>query len=157
VFIDPANTNWIAWNNADDLLVMNSGCSVGEVHQGRCLRGNLVDDEIFITVINPSGGSLGRRYDFSVHNNVIFGAADAAPDVFRSSSDIVDEAGLHDFIFTESGIYQFRFSWQNAFTGPASHPDTYLLVDVVPEPATALLLGLGLVGIAAARRRRSLH
>lgn len=170
VFIDPAQTNWIAWNNAPDVIIVNAGCS-----GGHCLGpgGFGTDDYIQITVTAPGGGSSSVAYDqnnaygnSTGQQNVIFGTAAAAPDAIRTSpsfgsppnvTTIFDEAGAQNSIFTTAGNYLFEFSWRNLYTGGAGHPDTYLLRDVVenngaPEPETALLVGLALLGLAMTRR-----
>ena len=151
LFIDPAVTNWIAWNNAPEVVVSRAS-RPGEVFLGP--GGFGTDDLISLTVVSPDGGSLTVDLDrndatgrWSGPQNVIFGSAAAAPDVFRqypsfapvpgpgdtfagpNTEFFIDEAGSHNAIFTTAGTYEFRFSFRNTATKSAGHPDIYLLVD----------------------------
>jgi hypothetical protein len=139
--IDPAVTGWIAWNNTPG-VTLGRPARPGEAFLGP--GGFGTDDYIELTVVNPAGEPLTVELD---HNdptgrwegpqNVIFGSAGSAPDVFRRYPDFadppgqeffIDEQGSHNAIFSAAGDYEFRFSFRNRYTASASHPDIYLLV-----------------------------
>jgi surface-anchored protein len=84
------------------------------------------------------------------------------PDFWMASSDGLDgndaidlgSGGAHNFwSFTEAGEYDLTWSWtgQHGTDGEVSESATYAF-NVVPEPTSAALLGLG--GLALVRRRR---
>jgi len=142
VFVNPAITSWIAWNNAASLALANPLCA-----GGFCLGpgGFGTDDFIALRVVNPGGSALTVNLDQNNAfgnsfgpQNVIFGTAAAAPDALRRSpffgsppnvTTIFNEAGTHNAVFTTPGIYQFQFSFRDAFPGGAGHSDIFLLKD----------------------------
>lgn len=149
--INPALTNWIAWNNTPIVSNANVSCSAGEPYAGFCLSGAM-DDYIRITVTNPGGTSLTHTFDRNNTNNgplfdeannnqnVIFGTANAAPDArrnnFSAANFFFDEPGAHNSIFTASGNYTFDFAFWDEFAGGASHGSIYLLVDDIGQGET---------------------
>lgn len=174
VYIDPATTDWIAWNTASSLVIPYAGCS-----GGYCLGpgGYGTDDQIELTVTNPGGSSLTALIDVndgygvsSGIQNVIYGTAATAPDALRyldiyhtSTLLVFDDSGSHNAIFTTAGMYTFDFGWQNIATSGGSHPTTWLLVqteslETTPLPAALPLFasslgGLGLLGWRRKRKR----
>jgi hypothetical protein len=180
-FLDPALTSWVAWNDAATVALSNAGCSAfASGAAGKCL-GSLggTDDSIQLTVVNPLSASLTVNLDQNTafgnsfgQQNVIFGTASAAPDAIRRSpsfgippnvTTIFNEAGAFNSIFTVAGTYTFNFSFRNAFSIFAGHPDIYLLAEVaqpstsIPEPATLLLVGVGLLALAYWRSRTAIR
>jgi hypothetical protein len=141
VFIDPAATAWIAWNNMPSVSFSRDS-QPGETFLGP--GGFGTDDYITLTVINPEGETLIVDLDqndaygrWEGPQNVIYGTSEEAPDVTRqypSFADppnkefFIDEPGSHNDIFTVAGAYTFQFSFRNKFIGSASHSDVYLLI-----------------------------
>jgi surface-anchored protein len=61
-------------------------------------------------------------------------------------------ADLH-WTFSEAGTYEITFQASGEVSGaPVAESATYTFV-VVPEPGSAMLIGLGLAGFALRRRR----
>lgn len=173
VFLNPALTSWVAWNNTPTVSFANAGCSAFVGGSGVCLGpgGFGTDDYIALTVTNPLSASLTLNLDqntpfgnsFGVQN-VIFGTAANAPDAIRISPSfgqppnivsIFNEAGPFSALFTVAGNYTFAFSFRDNSSGPSGHQSIYLLSEVadtqpasVPEPATIALFGAGLTTLA---------
>jgi len=164
IAVDPARTEWIAWNDTDAVVIPDSLCQ-----GGFCLNSHRfgTDDFIRLTVTNLSNNDTAT-FDIDQNNgsgtsfgiqNVIFGDAATAPDSLRevsitdSTKVLFDDPGSHNSIFTTSADYRFDFEFRN-IGGPAGHPDIWLLVDVVPEPTTCTL-ALSALFLAMSRRRRT--
>ena len=145
VQIDPARTLWVAWNNTPGVSMQRPE------RPGAALLGPGgygTDDHIEVTVRAPGGATatvvLDRNDAFGRSTgpqNVIFGTAAAAPDVFRISPPfatppnevfIFDEGGTHNGLFTGAGEYEFTFKFINAYTGDGGHAAIYLLVFATP-------------------------
>ena len=111
VSLDPAKINWIAWNDAPQVQLTRHS-RPGEYFLGP--GGFGTNDYITLTVV--------------------------APDVFRQNPSFahppnlerfLDEGGSHNAIFFESGIYEFRFSFQDERFGGGGgdHSNIYLLIN----------------------------
>ena len=157
VSIDPALTSWIAWNDNTSAVYTGGGCT-------NCLGpGSFgTDDYISLTVTNPGSSALTLTLDWndasgnsSGPQNVIFGTADDAPDVYRSSTGPINEGGAFNSIFTVAGNYTFKFDFYNRWSYNYAHGNIYLFVEptAVPIPSAVWLLGSGLIGIVGVRRK----
>jgi len=165
--IDPAVTTWVAWNDITVPHIRNNKEYVGSYSW------IAVDDYFNLTVTNPLGVSSTVRMDYndawavsSGPQAVIFGTAEDAPDVARwganwsptsagrsNNPKIFNEAGAFNSLFTTSGTYTFRFLSGNTGANVVAYPNMYLLANVVPEPCTLLLIGIG--GLAISLKKRS--
>ena len=145
--VDLDRTNWIAWNEFATLTAADPS-QPNTLLLGKPSIG--VNDFLRLTVTNPTGNALtldidqndGGANSFGPQA-VIFGQADTAPDVFRfnelnGQSFLFDEGGSHNSIFTDSGNYQFDFSFRNN-SGTGAQNGTWLLTDI--DPVLALHQG----------------
>lgn len=143
--VDPSQTAWIAWNDTPSVV----GDYLGPGGFG-------TDDFISLTVTNPASTALTLNIDWndasgnsSGPQNVIFGEADDAPDVNRSSTGPINEGGAFNSVFTISGNYTFKFDFYNDHSYSYGHGNIYLLVEPIPEPSTLCLAVFGLIGLAS--------
>jgi surface-anchored protein len=109
----------------------------------------------------PSGTAEFALYSTNTADTTvvdgIFSTFDASSTVFSNELPLVPGSHVHfDWGFTELGQYdlEFTFTGTHVTEGVVTATDTFS-VNVVPEPATIAMLGLGLVGVLAMRRRRN--
>jgi hypothetical protein len=163
-FIDPATTDWLAWNRFPDRRAV-SDLAPAELYLGAYQPE--VDDYFNLKITNPIGQSLTLAMDQngtlgqpSGLQSMIFGLASAAPNVVRGDNSgtpsFFDEAGGFNSIFSVAGNYTFDFSFQN-IGGLAGYPNVYLLAHSIPEPSSFLLLGMGATSLLGYRKAKSLE
>ena len=100
---------------------------------------------------NTSGNSQGGIFDLIVDGVSIANWAAGSTSSTTQNSALVSG----NFVSGNQGMYSIGVRIQRPFTVPA---DLYQVVDnfsiVVPEPGTFVALGLGVVGLVMARRRK---
>jgi hypothetical protein len=118
----------------------------------------LIDDSTGISVVLYSGSQAAAP---EAYMNATFD--DAAAALAPTSGDVIGSYLPVDALSAFDGV-ELSGDWTLSLQDLSSWPDEgldliswRLVGDHLPEPSTAILLAIGLFGVAAAGRRRSLH
>lgn len=170
VYIDPASTNWLALSIVNDLRT-----NLPNLSGIPTIQSTQMDDAIYLTAAFGNNISTRILLDDNDSQNrrignqaVFYGYFDSVGSFngFTTSTygAQAETGALTSFFDTYgAGTYTLTLQYYNKYSGTAGHSNVYLLRDIddapapdpVPEPATLILFGIGMMGIPAFRRKRS--
>lgn len=107
--------------------------------------------------------TISNAGGFTLNNGYFTAAWDNGLTVWAVGTTLDNQTLNHQFTLNTDGPTNILFNWENLASVTFSTSSTQFALDnltvneaigAVPEPATLAILGLGLLGFAAARRRK---
>lgn len=136
--------DFIQWPTADPITITISGLAASQEYSFRLWSGDLAANQIKTTdhtIAGASGGGTIR------HTSVSLAEENAAVETS------LHQVALPNVVSTVGGTLTYTIDYVT-LGGSAATLNGFELVNLIPEPSTMLLAGLGLAGVCLRRRRR---